>query len=310
LYGYGPTVNNYMQLDRPLLSKHFQILRWYCEQIVKFVNDGTRRFLADSMSTAFLLSRKSFEVVTAELIGRSVQLLLLSELRRAHHFHIDMLQLISAPTAFNSDWSLEYGNESNGYLIRSVPRMFSNTSCNCMASGHCREPLRIGPPDLLLPGLFVGCLPVDGLRMSTLECFFSSSCISSILTHLEYYTQQDGSLPTNFSQPSVLPFSIIALNNSKTSRFPTNTTIGTLIDEFFLEEYTNTTSYEDYVAGCAPTYCEYNYMTRNNILYVATSVLGLYGGLTVSFRFLIWNLTRLYQLIKIRIRSRRAIAQS
>ncbi|CAF4142564.1 unnamed protein product, partial [Rotaria sordida] len=32
-----------------------------------------------------------------------------------------------------------------------------------MISGTCQEPLRIGPPDLFLPGLVVGCLPIDGL---------------------------------------------------------------------------------------------------------------------------------------------------
>ena len=37
------------------------------------------------------------------------------------------------PTAFNTDWTLEYGNESNGYLIRSVLCVFINTSCNCLA---------------------------------------------------------------------------------------------------------------------------------------------------------------------------------
>ncbi|CAF2817087.1 unnamed protein product [Rotaria sp. Silwood2] len=236
LYGYGPSANNHLQRDRPLLS-------------------------------SFL------------------------------------------PTAFNTDWLLEYGDESDGYLIRSVPRAFTNTTCNCMISGKCQEALRIGPPGIFLPGLVVGCLPFDGLRMSTLECLLSSICISTILTYLEYYTQIDGSPPIKFIPPTVLPWTISPLDDSIPSRFSKNTSIGTLIDEFFIEEWTNTSSYEDYFAACAPTHCNFEYVTRNNLLYVPTSVLGLYGGLTIGLRFIIWNMTRIYQLMKRRIQSRRVAAQ-
>ncbi|CAF3914711.1 unnamed protein product [Rotaria sp. Silwood1] len=179
-----------------------------------------------------------------------------------------------------------------------------------MISGTCQEPLRIGPPDLFLPGLVVGCLPYDGLRMSTLECFFSSSCISTILTYLEYYTQMDGSPPINFVPPTVLPLNISPLNNTIPSRFSKNTSIGTLLDEFFIEEWTSGFSYEKYFAACAPTYCTFAYVTHNNILYVTTSILGLYGGLTIGLRFIIWNVIRLYRFMKKRIRSRRVTAQS
>ncbi|CAF1270594.1 unnamed protein product [Rotaria sordida] len=177
-----------------------------------------------------------------------------------------------------------------------------------MVSGTCQEPLRIGPPDLFLPGLVVGCLPIDGLRMSTLECFFSSSCISTILTYLEYYTQMDGSPPINFVPPTVLPLTISPLDNSTPSRFPKNTSIGTLMDEYFIEEWTFRMSYEDYFTACAPTHCNFEYVTRNNMLYVATSVLGLYGGLTIGLRFIIWNVIGLYRSLKKHIRSRRVVA--
>ncbi|CAF0959993.1 unnamed protein product [Rotaria sordida] len=224
--------------------------------------------------------------------------------------HEEMFHLSFLPTTFNTDWLLEYGDESDGYLIRSVPRVFTNSTCNCMISGACQEPLRIGPPGLFLPGLVVGCLPYDGLRMSTLECFFSSSCISTILTYLEYYTQMDGSPPINFIPPTVLPINISPLDNSTPSRFPKNTSIGTLLDEYFLEEWKYNVSYEDYFAACAPTHCNFEYVTRNNLLYVATSVLGLYGGLTIGLRFITWNAMWLYRWMTKRIRSHRVTIQS
>ncbi|CAF3635148.1 unnamed protein product [Rotaria sp. Silwood1] len=179
-----------------------------------------------------------------------------------------------------------------------------------MISTTCQEPLRIGPPGLFLPGLVVGCLPMEGLRMSTLECFFSSSCISTILTYLEYYIQMDGSPPIDFVPPTVLPLTISPLNDSIPSRFSKNTTIGTLIDEYFLEDWTYEISYENYFAACAPSHCNFDYVTRNNILYVATSVFGLYGGLTIGLRFIIWHVIRFYRLMENNIHSRRVTAQS
>ncbi|CAF1630987.1 unnamed protein product [Rotaria sordida] len=118
----------------------------------------------------------------------------------------------------------------------------------------------------------------------------------------------DGSPPIDFVPPTELPLNISPLNSSTPSRFPQNTSIGTLLDEFFLEEWIVKASYEGYFAACAPTHCTFKYVTRNNMLYVATSILGLYGGLTIGLRFIIWNVISLYRLIKKRIRSHRVTA--
>ncbi|CAF3648582.1 unnamed protein product [Rotaria socialis] len=42
-----------------------------------------------------------------------------------------------------------------------LPRIYSNITCNCAASDAYQRLLRIGPSDLILPGLVVGCLPLD-----------------------------------------------------------------------------------------------------------------------------------------------------
>lgn len=201
-------------------------------------------------------------------------------------------------SSFNTDWSLEYGNQSDGYLLRSVPRLLNNGSCSCMVSNGCHQPLRVGPSDVILPGLVIGCSPLDGLHLSTLECFFSSECIATIIRYLDYYTETDGSPPANFTPPTWSPPVFLTMDRSKPSRFPTSTPIGTLINELFIEKWTNSSSYEKYFAACSPIQCRYDYTARNELLYVVTSLLGLYGGLTVSLRFITWNLTRLCQRIK------------
>ncbi|CAF0957408.1 unnamed protein product [Rotaria magnacalcarata] len=148
--------------------------------------------------------------------------------------------------------------------------MYANGTCNCVVSNDCQEPMRIGPPDIVLPGLFVGCFPSDGLKISTLECFYSSSCINTILSYLEYYTLPDKSLPTNFSLPRVLTLIVNPLNESIPSHFSTTTSIGTIINELFIEERKNISSYESYYVACAPTTCNYDYSERRGILSAKT----------------------------------------
>jgi hypothetical protein len=169
--------------------------------------------------------------------------------------------------------------------------------------------MRIGPSDLELIGLVVGCWPINGLRMSTLECFFSSSCINTILRYLYYFTEMDGSPPINFTLPQVLPFTVNPLNSSLPSRFAPNTTIGILLDALFIEQWTNTTSYENYYDACEPTLCRYEYVARNDAVYVITSILSLYGGLIVSLRFIVWNISRLYERAKRHFPNRRTPVQ-
>ncbi|CAF3891815.1 unnamed protein product [Rotaria sp. Silwood1] len=232
-------------------------------------------------------------VIINELIKRTPL-----DFRRLGRATTAILEVNLIPTAFNTDWSIEYGNASNDYVLKNVPVMYANGTCNCAVSSECQAPLRIGPSDLILPGLFVGCLPIDGLRMSTLECFFSSNCINTILNYLEYYTLPDKSESFNFSLPAVLPLVVNPLNESISSRFSSVTPIGEIIDELFIEKWENITSYESYYAACAPTICNYKYSQRRGVLYVITSLLSLYGGLTMSLRFIVWNGMQLYRKIK------------
>ncbi|UJR12577.1 hypothetical protein I4U23_016753 [Adineta vaga] len=197
LYGYGSTVNSYVQVDRPLLSKQHQLMGWLCSEF---------KIIVDYLLNKHQLSFGACSLSSPELSAGAL-----------------------VPTVFNTDWSLEYGNVSNNYFLRSVPREFSNGTCNCVVSDAYYESMRIGPPELVLPGLIVGCWPIYGLRMSTLECFFSSSCIYTIINYLDYFTQMDGSPPANFTLPNVPSLAIDPLNSSITSRFTPNTTIGMLI---------------------------------------------------------------------------------
>ena len=297
LYGYGSKANGYSQLDRPLLSKQHQIMSRICAITRTTVDQAISNFIATTFMSSLILSRDSFVSQASLIIGQFIEQLPVT-FRRMAPLMTEVMATNLFVSAFNTDWLIEYGNDTNDYLLRNIPRLFTNGTCNCVVSNSCQELMRIGPPGLTLPGLVVGCWPIHGLRMSTLECFYSSSCINTIISYLDYYTLIDGSPPVNFTLPSELAISIAALDNLIPSRFSPNTSIGTLIDELFLEQWSNTSSYEDYFKACAPSFCSYTYIQRNDALFAITSVLGLYGGLTVCLRFIAWNFIRFYRKIR------------
>lgn len=297
LYGFNNSINNYQKLDRPLLSTHLQVLAWLCEEAKVSIDRWT--FVLNNKVTinSALFTRSLFESFVNSTI-HAIKTLAPSYFQILIPFLTEMLEGNLLPSAFNTDWIVEYGNESNGYLIRNIPRLYMNGTCNCVTSKLCQDYLRVGPPDLVLPGLVVGCMPIEGLTMSTLECFYSSDCISTITTHLEYYMQVDGSPPNNFIPPVIPPIVIPPLDNSTPSRFLPNSSIGSLINEIFVEDWVTTTSYENYFRACIPSLCQYRYTKRQNMIYIALSLLAVYGGLTVGWRFSVWNGLILYRWIK------------
>ena len=297
LYGFNKSINNYQKLHRPLLSKHLQILAWLCDEARILIDHWTFLFNNKVTLNAALFTRSFFESNVINTINNI-------QIQAPAHFQIIIPSVIEIfggsllPSPFNTDWTIEYGNESNGYLTQSVPRLYMNDTCNCVVSSFCQDYLRIGPSDLILPGLVIGCSPIQGLRMSTLECFYSSDCISTIINHFEYYTQTDGSPPTDFVPPTIPPIAVRPLDSSIQSRFLSNSSIESLINAMFIEDWIATASYERYFTACKPSECRYQYTKRQSIIYVALSLLALYGGLTVGWRFIVWNSLLLYHWIK------------
>ena len=294
LYGYGDSQYDQMRFDRPLLSRHLQILGWICKEAQTMMKTILTVLEETNFISASVLSRTLFiteiERDIDKLVKRHTQ-----NFDLVFKFTTVMFQVSMLPSAFDNDWLFEYGNESNGYLVRSTPRTFKNSSCNCVISSECQEPIRIGPPDLILPGLVKGCSPIDGMRLSTLECFFSSECIATILAHIDYFDVSNDSTPSKavgFNELS--SSSIDLLNHSIISRFAPNASIGSIISALFVEQFNTTISYENYFVSCAPSACHYRYDVNNGLVYVTTSILGLYGGLTVSLRFITWNSVRFF----------------
>jgi hypothetical protein len=113
-----------------------------------------------------------------------------------------------------------------------------------------------------------GCSIRDGLYQSTLQCFFDASCADR-LDRL-----------VNVRSPR--------LNSSSTQYFP-NISIGENILEQVKTVRSTVSNYSAYFQLCSPSYCQYSYVKQNDVAYVFTALLGLYGGLTAALRIIVWH---------------------
>jgi hypothetical protein len=113
-----------------------------------------------------------------------------------------------------------------------------------------------------------GCYAVESLLQSTLECLFDQVCVDNLLQF--------------FAKTNTSDIDILLINQT---RFHPKTLIETLVNELFIEQWLTTSSFSAYYNQCFPIACTYTFVQRNSIAYGLTTLIGLYGGLTVILRF-------------------------
>jgi hypothetical protein len=177
---------------------------------------------------------------------------------------------ISAITSNATDLEIE---------LVSVNYSSSNTTtCSCILDPFtCASPSAIyenvtfstNQEDFLvpMPTFLLGCFATDSLFLSTLECFYNQSCLDVL-------------------QPYIPEFNMTALNSSQPSQYKPNTRIGVIIENLLVEKWNTFISFEKYFSACAPQICTYSYEQRENFIFFLTTLLSLFGGLTVVFRMI------------------------
>lgn len=145
-----------------------------------------------------------------------------------------------------------------------------NGTCSCGAYGDCSQPAAVynDRETIKIPGFRVGCYPLNSVLQSTLECLYEQQCVDLLRNIF------------NISQP------FIALYNTTTGHFPSNATIYSIADELLIEKWYTSISYAQFFRICAVSRCSYSYSEKANVIYVITTLVGLYGGLTTSLKIL------------------------
>jgi hypothetical protein len=124
-----------------------------------------------------------------------------------------------------------------------------------------------------------GCIPLDSIRQSTLECLYNQSCVNAI------------ALEPKISLPKAL--------NKSLSRFLINSTIGQIFDEsLFVESWQNKSSFESYFSICSPRSLSYKHQGRFHLSTIITISLSAFGGLVIACQLLTPAIIQIYNLIK------------
>jgi hypothetical protein len=154
-------------------------------------------------------------------------------------------------------------------------------SCSCASSFPCVYPSSIYIKNttktlFTVPGWYTGCYVIESLLQSTLQCFYNQSCIYELQTH--------------FPSPSL---NVTALDSSLQSKYFENSTIQELLDQLMIEEWNPLPMYDSFYNECQPKQCTYTVETRNDLIYIVTTFLGIVGGLVTVLKLVIPRLVKL-----------------
>jgi len=124
-----------------------------------------------------------------------------------------------------------------------------------------------------------GCLPVESIRKSTLECLYNDSCINIL------------SLQPNISRPKSLKMF--------SSKFLPNMTIGSMFDEsLFIESWKSTYNFEEYFRACAPRSLTFTYQGRFRLHVIFTICVSAFGGLIIIWDLITPAIVKILNLFK------------
>ncbi|CAF4120510.1 unnamed protein product [Rotaria sordida] len=176
-------------------------------------------------------------------------------------------------TSYGINWYPVIREVIHGGRIYFIPREYNQSTCNCATSPKCAEPATLeldSGESWPVPGMFIGCTPLEFMLQSTLECLYSQAClniISEIFPNSQYFP---------------------ALISNRTRFHPINTTkVESIMAERFIEQWSINISFEGYFNACRPNTCTYTFTTRFNILYVFNTVLSIYGGLNIVLKIVV-----------------------
>ncbi|CAF0796397.1 unnamed protein product [Didymodactylos carnosus] len=231
---------------RATATGQFQLLSSLCRLSQKTVNDSVSQLA----STDFI----NAQLIASNLLDSRIQTTISEFQLRTPTSFISMLDLIRDVTGTNmlmsmysTNWKYSDVNINKENPVLNIAPL-DYQECDCGMTPKCTQPSR---------GMMAGCYPLEALLQSTLQCFYDQQCIDSNETFK-------------------------SLNSSfVSSRFDVNSSIEFIVQQLMVEEYLVNKSYEKYFDQCSPSSCTYSYTGSQDEIDIATSLIGLYGGLVV-----------------------------
>ena len=259
----------------------FEALRTLCQSAATSVSDSLLQFYSTNYVSALITS--------ADLLRFQSEASIQQFISSTANSYLSSLRLIRDTTQANSLLSAKWSNYAL-YVASGYPNVFGrprgyDDNCSCDSSSSCVTQSPIYQNNSrssvwYVPGFYTGCFVLEALRRSHLECLYNQTCLAQLLFHFD----------------STTPLSITALDSSATSHFQPNTTVEKMLERLMVDNWNWTITHDDYYRSCQPSECTYTIRTRNDAIYIVTTLVGLIGGLVTALLLavphLIWSIRR------------------
>lgn len=270
---------------------YFTLLSSLCDLSKTTINTAIDEFLEQTLISAYMLPDVEF-ILQIEALTNHFKTITSNQFSHTAQLVRDLTHGSAYVSSYYLNWYYEVNDTSQKPILAKPVKL--NQSCSCGTRNDCVEPGGIflsgdGTRYFTIPGWNVGCSVTETLLRSTLECFYNASCIFLIQAYGRIIFQ---GLPGRAN--------VTAMNASIPSRYASNVMIQNMVDLLFVEQWQVDKSYSAFYRRCSPSYCSYAIEERNSPLFILSRVLGLYGGLTISLRFIIPHLIRLVLHVKTR----------
>ncbi|CAF4331417.1 unnamed protein product [Rotaria sp. Silwood2] len=264
---------------------YFKQLASLCTLVNHILINELNNFGQNEFISTQLISSKTFEAQLQTTLNDFRTSISTTFIRTLQLFR-DTIQGNQIISIYTTNWIFTPGSSIwNRFNTKPLSHGFN---CSCAISNECVESAAIylsNSTRFNIPGLVLGCLPIESLLRSTLECFHNQTCVNTLITYL--------------NNTSINKTIFNALDSTIYSGFFPNMTINELVNNLFVESesWKANISYTSFYSQCQPTFCTYTIIKRNSALFICTNILGLYGGLMKTFRHVIPAMMAIYIFI-------------
>ena len=271
---------DYLQLGRPIgtLSPSdfrsngqalFQILHAFCDLGNKTLVNSLTEFYSSQLISSSVMPEVLFHVQIQSRISQFI-----SSTTTAFLISLSLIRQTTQSNALFCASLSNYHVALLGTTINTSPAVYGN--CSCATSAKCTRPSQISNGSnstvlFIVPSMYAGCYPVEALLQSDLRCFYNQTCISEVQS---YFT-------------AAPPMNVTALDPSLLVQFMMNSTMEDVVDKLMVEKWIPSITYADYYNACEPLKCSYTHETKNSVIYIITTVIGLIGGLITVLKLIV-----------------------
>ncbi|CAF3911623.1 unnamed protein product [Adineta steineri] len=275
---YGNNIPNYADF-RATSTFTFQAMSAFCTLVNQTISNRLIQFNSSQYVSASVTPENVFQLQTKAFISQFKSattnkfLLSLSMIRNTTQSNA----LLSGQLT-NFRLSLASTGLYLGYSDRSYRNCTCSSSATCISASPIYD-LTNGTLLFTVPGVYTGCYIIESLLQSNLKCFYNQTCINILQSYFQVSSFMN----------------VTALNISLPAQFLENSTIVGILDQLMVEEWINSSMYENYYSECQPSGCSYTVTTKNSAIYIITTLIGLVGGLITVLKFVVPNLVKLIQ---------------